>query len=647
MKNYLKLANCIRFLSIDAVQKAKSGHPGMPMGMADIATVLFQDYINFNPLDPEWSFRDRFVLSNGHGSMLLYSLLHLTGYKKMTIEQIKNFRQLGSITAGHPEYEPGAGIEITTGPLGQGIANAVGMALAQKNLAAKLKLKFCPKVYVFCGDGCLQEGISQEAISLAGHLQLNNLILIYDNNKISIDGSTNLSFSDNTNLRFKSVDWNVFIGDGHNITSIKKNLDKTLRSKKPTLLNFKTTIGFGSPNKSSKASSHGSPLGDEEIIKTREQLNWNFGQFIVPENLLKAWRLSHKRCMRFYKITKKHESKIKKFKSKNEIAKLFGKIKKDVIKFTGKQATRKSSEVVIEYLSKSESIIGGSADLTGSNLTKGKSMSVLDKKNLGGQYIHFGVREHGMAGIMNGVASTNFFKIFSGTFLSFADYMKPSLRLAALMKIDPILVFTHDSIGLGEDGPTHQPIEQINMLRSIPNSNVFRPADLLETVLCWEAAIKIKNGPSFLCLSRQNLPQISNNLVNAKDFKGAYVIEQNNKENQITIIATGSEVSLAIETSKVLLENKISSKVISMPSTSLFEKQSTLFHKNLLSSSSGEIFVIEAGSTMYWNKFTNKDNIFGIDDFGFSAPADQVYKKFGLESKMISRKIMRVIKKNK
>ena len=645
MKNYRELANCIRFLSIDAVQRAKSGHPGMPMGMADIATVLFKDYINFNPADPEWSFRDRFVLSNGHGSMLLYSLLYLTGYKKMTLDQIKSFRQLGSITAGHPEYEPETGIEITTGPLGQGIANAVGMALAQKNLAAKLKLKFCPKVYVFCGDGCLQEGISQEAISLAGHLQLDNLILIYDNNKISIDGSTDLSFSDNTNLRFESVNWDVSNGDGHDFTSIKKNLDKTLKSKKPILLNFKTTIGFGSPNKSSKSSSHGSPLGDEEIAKTREQLNWNYGNFIIPKPLLKEWRLSHIRCMSFYRLSKKHESKIKLFKSKNDLTKLFSKIKKDVIKFTDKQATRKSSEVIIDYLSKSESIIGGSADLTGSNLTKGKSMSIVNKKNLGGQYIHFGVREHGMAGIMNGIASTNFFKIFSGTFLSFADYMKPGLRLAALMKIDPILVFTHDSIGLGEDGPTHQPIEQINMLRSIPNSYVFRPADLLETVLCWEAAIKIKNGPSFLCLSRQNLPQISNSLVKIKDFKGAYVIEQNNKKNHITIIATGSEVSLAIETSKILLKNKISSKIISMPSSSLFEKQSVSFQKNLLNSSTGEVFVIEAGSTMYWNKFTNKENIFGIDDFGSSAPANQVYKKFGLDPKIISKNIMKGMKK--
>ncbi|MDC0861426.1 transketolase [Alphaproteobacteria bacterium] len=645
MKNYRELANCIRFLSIDAVQRAKSGHPGMPMGMADIATVLFKDYINFNPTDPEWSFRDRFVLSNGHGSMLLYSLLYLTGYKKMSLEQIKNFRQLGSITAGHPEYEPLAGIEITTGPLGQGIANAVGMALAQKNLTAKLKLKFCPKVYVFCGDGCLQEGISQEAISLAGHLQLDNLILIYDNNKISIDGSTDLSFSDNTNLRFESVNWNVANGDGHDFTSIKKNLDKTLKSKKPILLNFNTTIGFGSPNKSSKASSHGSPLGDEEIAKTRKQLNWNHGDFIIPKYLLKDWGLSHKRCMSFYRSSKKYESKINSFKSRNNLIKLFSKIKKDIIKFSDKQATRKSSEVIIDHLSKSETIIGGSADLTGSNLTKGKSMSIIDKKNLGGQYIHFGVREHGMAGIMNGVASTNFFKIFSGTFLSFADYMKPSLRLAALMKIDPILVFTHDSIGLGEDGPTHQPIEQINMLRSIPNGNVFRPADLFETALCWEAAIQIKDGPSFLCLSRQNLPQISNKTASKKSFNGAYIIDQNNKKNQITIIATGSEVSLALETSKLLKENNISSKVVSMPSSSLFEKQSTSFQKNLLKSSLGQIFVIEAGSTMYWNKFTNEENIFGIDDFGSSAPADQVYKKFGLDPKSISKNIMKGIKK--
>ena len=349
--------------------------------------------------------------------------------------------------------------------------------------------------------------------------------------------------------------------------------------------------------------------------------------------------------MPHYNTTKKYELKIKKFKSENNLSKLFVSIKKDVIKFQDNQATRKSSEVIINYLSKSKAIIGGSADLTGSNLTKGNITSIIDSKNFGGQYIHFGVREHGMAGIMNGIASTNFFKIFSGTFLSFADYMKPSLRLAALMKIDPILVFTHDSIGLGEDGPTHQPIEQINMLRSIPNGNVFRPADLFETALCWEAAINIKNGPSFLCLSRQNLPQISNKIANTKKFHGAYVIDQNDKNNQITIIATGSEVSLALETARLLKENNISSKVVSMPSTSLFEKQPTSFQKNLLKSSLGQIFVIEAGSTMYWNKFTEEENIFGIDDFGASAPADQVYKKFGLDSKAISKKIMKGIKK--
>ena len=643
MKNYRELANCIRFLSIDAVEKAKSGHPGMPMGMADIATVLFRDFIKFNPKDPEWQFRDRFVLSNGHGSMLLYSLLYLTGYKKINLNQIKNFRQFGFKTAGHPEFEPEAGIEITTGPLGQGIANAVGMAISLKNMSSKLKLKFCPKVYVFCGDGCLQEGISQEAISFAGHLNLNNLILIYDNNQISIDGSTDLSFSDNTNKRFESVNWEVISGQGHNYTSIKSSFNKAIKSKKPCLINFKTIIGYGSPSKAASASSHGSPLGTEEIVKTRKKLNWNHSNFEIPPKLLKIWRSSHNKNISFYKSSKKQELKIKVFKSKNNIKKLFPKIKQEAKNFTSDQATRKSSQMIINYLSESELVIGGSADLTGSNLTKGNSMKILDKNNMEGQYIHFGVREHGMAGIMNGISAINFSRVFSGTFLSFADYMKPSIRLAALMKLNPIMVFTHDSIGLGEDGPTHQPIEQINMLRSIPNSNVFRPADLLETALCWEAAISINDGPSFLCLSRQNLPQISNKKIPINNFKGAYIIEQNAIKNNITIVATGSEVSLAIEVSQKLKEKGISSKVVSMPSTSIFEKQSNAFKNNLLKSSNKEIFVIEAGSTMYWNKLTNPENIFGIDEFGLSAPASQVYNYFGLNAKKISTKILKKV----
>jgi len=641
LKNYTKLANCIRFLSIDAVEKAKSGHPGMPMGMADIATVLFHDFLIHNPKDPNWLLRDRFVLSNGHGSMLLYSLLYLTGYKKMTISQIKNFRQLGYITAGHPEYEPDAGIEITTGPLGQGISNAVGMAIALKKLSKEKKLSKAPKVYVFCGDGCLMEGISQEAISLAGHLKLNNLILIYDNNNISIDGSTDLAFSDNTNLRFKSVNWEVHSGKGHDHKNIYKLLKKVQISKVPCLLNFKTTIGFGSPNKSAKASSHGSPLGSEEVKLTRSKLSWNEEPFQIPDKLLKIWRNSSTKNLQIYKKTKSisHTNL-----SNKDIDNLFNKIETDLKDFKSDQATRKSSEAILHYFKKDHPILGGSADLTGSNNTKGKEMSVMDSINTTGQYIHYGVREHGMAAIMNGIAATKIYKTYSGTFLSFADYMKPSLRLAALMKINPIQVFTHDSIGLGEDGPTHQPIEQINMLRLIPNSYVFRPCDLKETIVCWREALKINDAPSFICLSRQNLPQISNKKLDSKKFKGAYVIYGPKINNDITIIATGSEVSLAVNVAVRIRGDGIIAKVISMPSTSVFEKQSKTFKNNLLKSKSSETFVIEAGSTMYWNKYTKYENIFGLDNFGASAPGNEVFRKFGLTTETVSSKITRKIR---
>ena len=630
---------------MEAVEKAKSGHPGMPMGMADIATVLFHDFLVHNPKDPEWALRDRFVLSNGHGSMLLYSLLYLSGYKKMTMNQIKNFRQLGSITAGHPEYEPEAGIEITTGPLGQGISNAVGMALALKKLSSEKKLKRIPKVYVFCGDGCLMEGISQEAISFAGHLKIDNLVLIYDNNKISIDGSTDLAFSDNTNLRFKSVNWDVLSGDGHNHKNIKDLFKKAQKSSRPCLINFKTIIGFGSPNKSAKASSHGSPLGIDEIVLTKKELKWNEKPFSIPSKLLKEWRSSSDRSINIYNQSKRNSLKINDMKSfQKQIDKLFDNIAKETRSYSTPQATRKSSEAVLHFINNKMPLIGGSADLTGSNNTKGKQMNILNHKNFNGQYIHYGVREHGMAAIMNGIAATKLYKTYSGTFLSFADYMKPSLRLAALMKIDPIQVFTHDSIGLGEDGPTHQPIEQINMLRLIPNSYIFRPCDMMETVVCWKAALKISNAPSFICLSRQNLPQISNKKINVNNFKGGYVISQSSKINHITIIASGSEVSLAMETANLLNQEKIHTKVISMPSTSIFEKQQNSFKTKLLQSKLGKIFVIEAGSTMYWNKYTQSENIFGIDEFGASAPAKDVFNKFGLTPKRISSNIKKRIK---
>ncbi len=490
------------------------------------------------------------------------------------------------------------------------------------------------------------EGISQEAISLAGHLQLENLILAYDNNKISIDGSTDLSFSDSTNMRFKSVNWNVLSGDGHSHKNITQLFKQAQKSNQPTLINFKTIIGFGSPNKAAKSSSHGSPLGADEITLTKKKLGWNEKPFTIPNNLLKEWRNSSNRCSKTYKQSLKDLKNIKTSPfTQKAVDALFSKIISDLKSFHSSQATRKSSEGVLNYINSSHPIIGGSADLTGSNNTKGKQMSVLDRKNLSGQFIHYGVREHGMAGIMNGIAATKLYKNFSGTFLSFADYMKPSLRLAALMKIDPIHVFTHDSIGLGEDGPTHQPIEQINMLRLIPNSYLFRPCDAMETAICWKTALEINNAPSFICLTRQNLPQISNTKISAKNFKGAYVIYETHKQNLITIIATGSEVSLAIEVAQSLESFKISSKVVSMPCTSIFDQQSVSFQKNLLKSKLNEVFVIEAGSTMYWNKYTKLENIFGIDEFGASAPAKDVFNKFGLTPKNISTQIKKRIKK--
>ena len=520
------------------------------------------------------------------------------------------------------------------------------MALALKKYCQENKFQRTPKVYVFCGDGCLMEGISQEAISLAGHLQLDNLILVYDNNQISIDGSTDLSFSDDTNLRFQSVHWDVYNGKGHDHQNIQQLFKKSQDAKKPTLLNFKTIIGFGSPNKSAKASSHGSPLGQDEILLTKQKLQWSAKPFAIPSNLLSLWRKSADRNQKLYnqskKLLKNNQSSIDNFK--NQFDKFFDSIASDFKSFNSPQATRKSSESVLNYIHASMPILGGSADLTGSNNTKGKNMAILNQNNFLGQYIHYGVREHGMAAIMNGIAATKLFKTYSGTFLSFADYMKPSLRLAALMQIDPIQVFTHDSIGLGEDGPTHQPIEQLNMLRLIPNSYVFRPCDMMETIACWKEALKISNAPSFICLSRQNLPQISNKKINLKSFKGAYVIYQTSKNNDITLLATGSEVSLAIETADLLQNDNIAVKVVSMPSTSLFDQQPASFQKKLLQSKLNQVFVIEAGSTMYWNKFTTIENIFGIDDFGASAPAKDVYNKFGLTPKKISSTIKKRIK---
>ena len=643
------LANCIRFLSIDAVQKANSGHPGMPMGMADVATVLFKNFLRFNPKNPDWLNRDRFVLSAGHGSMLLYSLLYLTGYKSISINNIKKFRQLNSICAGHPEYHPKTGIETTTGPLGQGISNAVGFAIAEEILKNKLgKDLINHKTYVLAGDGCLMEGISHEAMSLAGHLKLKNLVMLFDNNSISIDGPTNLAVSDNFKKRFEGYGWDYISINGHNEKEIFKALKKVQKAKKPTVISCKTKIGYGSPNKSGKASSHGSPLGVDEIKLVRKALNWKTKPFDIPNKILNEWR---KIGQRGEILEKKWNKALKRKKIKfnqtlkNNFTTVLKKEKENAIKEPKSLATRKCSEMTLNALTKQKNnLIGGSADLAGSNNTKTKNHKIIKPGDFTGDYIHYGVREHAMSGVMNGIALHSNLIPYGGTFLIFSDYCKPSIRLSALMKKRVIYVMTHDSIGLGEDGPTHQPIEQLSGLRAIPNLNVFRPADRIETIECWEHALKSSKTPSVLSLTRQNLNPVRKTYLNKNLCSlGAYEVLRTNKKINLTILASGSEVNLALEVSHKLAKDKIYSKVISMPCMELFELQSKSYKNKILEETKFKIS-IEAGSSDCWKKYVGDNGIaFGIDEFGKSAPYKDIYKYFGLEStniKNITKKLL-------
>lgn len=650
-------ANAIRILAMDAVEKAQSGHPGMPMGMADVATVLFSKFLKFNPQDPQWPDRDRFVLSAGHGSMLLYSLLYLTGYEDMTLEELKNFRQLGARTAGHPEYGLCPGIETTTGPLGQGLGNAVGMALAERRMRARFGKDIVHhKTYVMVGDGCLMEGISQEVISFAGHQKLNNLIVLFDDNAITIDGPTSLSTSENHLKRFEACGWATKSIDGHDYDQIEQALTEAQSADRPVLIACKTIIGYGSPKKAGTSDAHGAPLGTEEIAETRKQLGWaEECSFEIPDDILRAWRQAgcrsadvHKEWQtRFNKLSADQKQLFDSMQQGDIPETLRAGLKDFYQKIAAEKpqmATRKSSEKVIEQLVQHiPNLWGGSADLTGSNNTKVPSMGPVTPDNPGGQYIYYGIREHGMAAIMNGIALHGGFIPFGGTFMAFTDYCRPAIRLSALMKQRVIYVMTHDSIGLGEDGPTHQPIEHLWSLRLIPNLNVFRPADTIETAECWELALGARETPSILALTRQNLPTVREASSENLCSKGGYVLQENTSA-VVTLIASGSEVSLALDTMILLKEKGLVARVVSMPCTRLFDQQPKAYQQAVLGQ--GLRVALEAGHPLGWRTYVGDRGLtLGIETFGESAPIHKLYDHFGLTAEKISKKIIHHLEK--
>jgi len=639
-----RMANAIRFLSMDAVEKANSGHPGLPMGAADIATVLYTRFMKHDPQNPHWPDRDRFVLSAGHGSMLLYSLLYLTGYEDITLDQIKNFRQLGYRTAGHPEYGHAAGIETTTGPLGQGIANAVGMALAERILNAKFGDELVDHyTYVLSGDGCLMEGISQEAIALAGHLKLNKLIVMWDDNNITIDGDLSLTDSTDQLARVAASGWNTARVDGHDPEAIAAAIEAARRSDRPTLIACKTTIGFGAPTKAGTSKAHGSPLGAEEIAGARKALGWDHPPFEVPSDILDAWRVSGLNACK-----KRNEWEARLAAADAEIRAEFerrmrgelpggfdaviAEYKQKLAADRPKVATRKSSEMALEVINAAvPETIGGSADLTGSNNTKTSQTKPIAPGDYGGRYVYYGIREHGMAAAMNGMTLHGGVIPYGGTFLTFSDYARPAMRLASLMGIRSIFVMTHDSIGLGEDGPTHQPVEHLAALRAIPNHNVFRPADATEATECWQLALETTRTPSTLALTRQNLPAVRTEYVEENLCAyGAYELATADGEAAVTIFASGSEVEIALAARDQLQARGHPARVVSVPCFELFEQQSDSYKAALIGDAPVKI-AIEAAIRMGWDRFIGVDGIFiGMHGFGASAPIEQLYQHFGI-----------------
>ncbi len=664
MLNYHDMANAVRFLSIDAVQKANSGHPGMPMGMAEIGTALFSEFLNHNPQDPKWPNRDRFVLSNGHGSMLLYSLLHLTGYD-MSIDDLKNFRQLHSKTAGHPEYGYADGIETTTGPLGQGVANAVGMAIAQKLSAARYGDDiFNHYTYVSVGDGCLMEGISHEALELAGHMQLNKLVVLFDDNNICIDGEVSNTSSTDVIKRMQSYGFDTFSCDGHNIEEVIKTIEEARKSAKPAFIAFKTHIGFGSDKVVDTSAAHGSPLGDDEIAKVRQKLGWDHAPFMVPNHVYDHFAHGTARGKKAYKAWQQKvealdpalQAKLKRTqagtlnKSLNQALIDF---KKQTAQAAEKVATRKASgntlEVIVQHVPE---LISGSADLTGSVNTKTSTMKAITPSDFSGHYLHYGVREHAMAAIMNGLALYGGFIPTSGTFMSFLDYLKPSLRLSALMGLRVIYVLTHDSIGLGEDGPTHQPVEQLATSRATPNTLTFRPCDQVETAECWQLALSHNKTPSVMSLTRQGLACLRTEHSDENlSSKGAYILKgHNDNSTDAILIATGSEVEIAVQARDMLKKSGINARVVSMPCMELFDQQSSDYQNKVLPAEVSIRVAVEAAAELGWHKYIGHHGAFvgmsqnGQSIFGASAPAADLYNHFGITADNITQIVLGKIK---